>query len=274
MSALELVALVLLGGFTGALGGMLGVGGSTILIPGLTLLLGPDQHLYQAAAMIANVAVAVPATLRHRRAGVLNPAVLRGMLPMALLGVIGGVAVSNLGVFSGDAGGLWLRRMLSVFLVYVMAVNVQKLVRPAPAQPVASAPDAPRGWRLSAGAGAVGAAMGGIAGLLGIGGGALAVPMQQTLLRQRLPAAIGNSAAVMCFSAAVGAVYKNATLPAHGSAADPLHWWSGLLIAAAVCPSAWLGGRVGAGLTHRLPLRAVRAVFVVVLGLAAWRMWG
>ena len=77
-----------LGLVAGTFGGMLGVGGSVIMIPGLTLALGPDQHLYQAAAMVANVAVAWPAAARHRRAGAMVGPVMRWMLPAAVVAVL------------------------------------------------------------------------------------------------------------------------------------------------------------------------------------------
>src|SRR5690606_25680314 len=81
-----------LGLFAGVFGGMLGVGGSVIMIPGLTFAFGTNQHLYQAAAMVANVAVAVPSALRHRRQGAIVPQVMRWMLPAAIVAVLAGVA--------------------------------------------------------------------------------------------------------------------------------------------------------------------------------------
>ncbi len=38
----------------GLFGGLLGLGGSTIMIPALVMVFGENQHLYQAAAMICN----------------------------------------------------------------------------------------------------------------------------------------------------------------------------------------------------------------------------
>jgi len=135
-SLLELLSVAGLGLIAGTLGGMLGVGGGVLIIPGLVLLLGRptgvEQHLYQAAAMIANVAVSVPAALRHRRAGAMTPEALRWMLPAALVFVLVGVALSNLPVFSGRDGGVWLGRILAVFLLYAVYVNTQRLFRPAP----------------------------------------------------------------------------------------------------------------------------------------------
>ena len=119
---IELLQVAVLGLVAGTLGGMLGVGGSTLMLPGLVFILGrptgTEQHLYQASAMIANVAVSVPAALRHRKAGAMTPAALRWMMPAALVCVVIGVALSNLPIFAGQDGGVWLGRLLAVFLVY------------------------------------------------------------------------------------------------------------------------------------------------------------
>jgi len=274
----ELLAIAGLGLAAGTLGGMLGVGGSVLMIPGLVFILGRptgvEQHLYQAAAMIANVAVSVPAALRHRRAGAMTPAALRWMLPAALGCVVLGVWLSNLPVFAGQDGGTWLGRLLAVFLVYVIVVNVQKL-----RQPSASPSTGPSNTEDLSGATpqrglTVGAVMGTLAGLLGIGGGAVAVPLQQTLMRLPLRRCIANSSAVICVSAAVGAIYKNATLARWPvpDGAEPITWGQGITLALLLAPTAWAGGRLGASLTHRLPLRAIRGAFVALMVVAAWKM--
>lgn len=259
----------------GLLGGLLGVGGSVILIPALTALLGPEQHLYQAAAMAANVAVALPAAHRHHAAGVARRDVLRWMLPAAGVAVLAGVAASN--VFEGDTAERWLKRLFAIMLVYVIAVNVRKLVtseereagseadtcegeeRAKDATPHASVP-ASRSSLL-------GVIMGFVAGLLGIGGGAIAVPLQQVALRLPLRSCIANSSIIIVFSAAIGATFKIATLGRHG-----LVFTDALLLAALLAPTALLGGRLGASLTHRLPLKWVRIAFIGLMIAAAWEM--
>lgn len=278
------IQVVTIGLLAGTLGGMLGVGGSTIIIPGLTLVLGYNQHLYQATAMIANVAVAIPAAMRHRRAGTMMPAVLMWMLPVAVVFVIVGVWASNLDVFSGREGGKWLGRVLAAFLVYVIAVNLRRLFRPHERGGATAGSDRSSLSRdgdtdtqsLPANKGSVGlrirsvwvgTVMGSVAGLLGIGGGAIAVPLQQVVLRLPLRACIANSSAVICVSALLGSIYKNASLHQHG-----YHWYHSLSLALMLAPSCWIGGYLGAGLTHRLPVRQVRIVFICLMVVAAIKM--
>ncbi len=269
-----LTFLLLLGVVAGTLGGMLGVGGSIVMIPGLAVLFSldrtpePNQHLFQAAAMIVNIAVSIPATLRHRKAGALVPDALVWMLPAALVFVIVGVWVSNLPVFEGAEGGLWLGRILAVFMVYVIVMNILKLRSKQPGESVDVQQITP------ARSSTVGVVMGTIAGLLGIGGGAVAVPLQQTLMKLPLRSCIGNSSAIICISAAIGAVYKNASLAQHANGSATVTWQMSMLIAALLAPTAWLGARLGASLTHRLPLRQVRMAFIALMAVAAWKVAG
>ncbi|HEX7009392.1 MAG TPA: sulfite exporter TauE/SafE family protein [Phycisphaeraceae bacterium] len=270
-SLAPLLAIAAIGLVAGTLGGMLGVGGSVIMIPGLTLVFGYNQHLYQAAAMVVNVAVSVPAMLRHRRAGVLVPDVLQWMLPAALVSVLLGVWVSNLPMFRSTAGAydgsLWLGRMLAAFLVYVIVVNIIRLRDGIRYEPLEQARVTP-GRSIG-----IGLAMGMMSGLLGIGGGAVAVPLQQVILRLPLRQAIANSSAVICISAGVGAIYKNVTLAQHLSPlGQPMSWHDGVLVALLLSPTAWIGGRLGASLTHRLPIRQVRIAFILLMIVSAWKM--
>ncbi len=261
--------IALLGLLAGILGGMLGVGGSILMIPGLTLLLGRHQHLYQAAAMMANVAVSVPAAWRHYQAGATVPAVLRWMLPVAVVCVVIGVWVSNLPLFAGMDGGIWLGRILALFLLYVAVINALRLADAEPPAGPVTLPSRPS----RAGSAAAGGTLGLTAGLLGIGGGALAVPLQQVVLKLPLRSCIANSAAVICFSATLGAVYKTATLPAHSYAPGLFYQWhDAVLLAAILAPTAFIGGRLGASLTHRLPLRQVRIALILLMLAAAWQM--
>ena len=113
------------------------------------------------------------------------------------------------------------------------------------------------------------------AGLLGIGGGIIAVPLLQRLCHLPLRRAIACSAALMCITAAVGAVRKNLAL-AGLVTADGLHLdpQESLLIAACLAPTAIVGGLIGAGLTHSMPLRWLRLAFIALMSLGCLKFLG
>lgn len=271
-----LAAIAFIGLLAGTLGGLLGVGGSVITIPGMAILFGTgeNQHLYQAAAMTANLAVAIPAARRHKQAGALRPAVLRWMLPATVIFIVVGVLASNLPVFSvdqGGEGGLWLGRVLALFLIYVIAVNIRKLMR---SKEKKAADWAREPKTTPARCGAVGVVMGFAAGLMGIGGGALAVPLQQTLVKLPFRNAIANSSFVMVFSAGIGATLKLTTLGQHYPStldADPA-WFTAVILALILAPTAIIGASIGAKLTHTLRPRYVRIAFILLMIVAAYKM--
>lgn len=277
-----IVVIAVVGLFAGLLGGLLGIGGSLLMIPALVVLFGQglaepgvagtfkglNQHIYQAAAMVVNILVAIPATFSHTRAKAVMPEVIKPMLPASMVAIVVGVAASNLPVFSEGVGGVsgpvLLGRVMAVFMIYVVIMNARKLfASPGKTSPIpAEAPKVTVTRSVLAGLG-----MGFIGGLLGVGGGAIAVPMQQILLKLPLRSCIANSAAVMCASSVIGAAYKNATLAQHGlSMADSL------LIAALLGPTALIGGLFGAKLTHLLPVWWVRLAFVGLLVVVGWKM--
>ena len=261
LSLFDIVILVIVGAAAGSFGGLLGVGGSVIMIPAMALLLGArvwfDQHVAQAAAMCVNVAVAIPAALRHSKAGALRTDLMKWMLPAALVSIVAGVLLSN------TLPAQTLARVFALFLVYVVVDGLIKFVRNRP-DPAES-----RSTVTPVRGSAVGVAMGGFAGLLGIGGGAIAVPTALVVCRLPLRQAIAASAATMAMTAGVGAVLKLATL--HEVERD---WMHALIVALVLAPSALLAGRFGAGLTHALPLRLIRAIFILVMALAALEMAG
>jgi len=255
----------------GVVGGLLGVGGSLIIIPALVIYLsytpdgyaGTHQHLLQAAAMICNVFVAAPSVLAHRRAGAIMRQVVVVLVPVAIAANLLGVAVSNSSLFARE-NGAYLAMLLAAFLVYVVSYNVRRL---AGGLDLAAGFDAARPVSKVR-TGMVGLVMGFTGGLLGIGGGAICVPLQQVLLKIPLRRAIANSATTIVFAAAVGAVMKNATLGEHGVAIG-----DSLKLAAALIPTAVVGSYIGGRLTHRIPRNALRVVFVVFMLVVATRLF-
>jgi len=107
-----------------------------------------------------------------------------------------------------------------------------------------------------------------MSGLLGIGGGIVMVPLQRRVLGTPLRMAIANSATTMVVLTLFGATAKNYAVTSEGLAP----WWKPCGIAAVLIPTAFVGAGFGGRLTHILPVRSVRLVFLIVLGVLGVRM--
>jgi len=255
----ELAGGLGIGLVAGLLGGLAGVGGSMVMLPGLHMVFGDRpasiHHVYMAAAMTVNIAVAVPASIRHRSSQRVGAALFWPLLSSTIAFMILGVLLSDR--FAGTA----LRLVLAGFIVCYCVFNIWRLVRH---QEERTAGRPTPGRLLSAGA-----ATGLVGGLLGLGGGVLLVPLLQLVCRLPLRQSIATSSSVIAVSAVFGAGLKLSTLSQHGHAPREALW-----LALAMAPTAILGAQLGAGLTHRLPLRAVRLVITVLLLLAAGKLVG
>jgi len=277
---LENVWLAIIGLAAGLLGGLLGIGGSIVMIPAMTELLGPQQHLYQAAAMIVNFFVAAPAVVQHVRARAVNVAVVRGLVPAAMTATVAGVACSELAVFRG-VGSLYLTGLFGCFLFLVAGRDVSALMtlenrrrasnseKPLPygrGSDDRNGSRELRSWRVAI---LVGLPTGFVAGLLGVGGGVLAVPLQRRFCGIGIRSAIANSAAMIVALSVVGAGVKNVALAWNHS---DVSWTQPFSLALLLIPTAIVGSLAGGRLTHVLPVRTVRVAFDLLLFVAAIRM--
>lgn len=265
---MEYLFLAITGVVAGVLGGLLGIGGSSIMLPAMVLILGAARdgleqiHQYQAAAMIVNFLLILPSVAAHARNRAIWRRVWAFMAPAALVGIVLGVQASWL--FAG-AAARYLRWGVGMFFLYVVAHNVYRLVRARRVEGLARPRvEAMPAWRKAL----VGLPMGVVAGLLGIGGGSLAVPAQQIVLKMPLRNAIATSAATIASVSWVGAIVKNAQLGSNGTVVRSL------TLAACLAPTAMIGAYLGGHLTHTLPARVVRAAFTGLMVLAAAKMFG
>lgn len=255
--------LALIGLLAGLAGGLLGIGGSIVMIPGMNELFGLHQHLHQAAAMIVNFFVVVPAVYQHARARAIVWPVIRGMAPTAIVAVVAGVALSETRVFAGP-NQVYLAGLFGLFLAYVGLADLLRVVRRVPSIETTNPGTVPA-WKAAV---LVGIPAGLIAGLLGVGGGIMMVPLQRRLLRLPLRMAIANSATTIIALSLVGAGMKNYAVVSHGL----VPWWKPLSMAAVLIPTAMCAAFVGGKLTHTLPVTQVRVAFILLLFVFAARM--
>jgi uncharacterized membrane protein YfcA len=141
-----MIWLILIGLAAGVLGGLLGVGGGVLFVPGLVIVVGLTQHEAEATSLLAIVPVALVGAVRQRRYGNVRQAdaLLVGLLSVA--GVAGGVALAN--ALSGTA----LRTGFAVLILLIAAQLVRTALREGRkdmAQTNPARDDPPHGGRRS-----------------------------------------------------------------------------------------------------------------------------
>jgi len=274
VSLTQILELLGIGALAGVLGGMLGIGGGIVMIPAMVFILGQAEtygpnyfHAYKLAAITTSIILSLPAAIRHSRAKAVVYAMLPGMVPLALVGVLAGVLTAS---YLTGASTNTLRRIFGVFLEFVVVVTAFQEWRSLKGEPhLCDACPMPRRRALLGTI--VGLPAGIIAGLLGVGGGIWAVPAQSLLFGVRLRNAIANSSVMIIGVAALTSLSLTAfiaRLPADPQMSAATGWWLALWLA----PGAILGGWCGAGLTHRLPVRWLRYAFLLLLGITGYRL--
>ena len=241
--------LVGLGG--GIITGLLGFGGALGIPAFLALVLGASQHDAQAIALTGLLPpVTWPALREYRRAGIAIPGglVASVMVGFVVFAGVGGVAVQYV-------PALLLRRCFALFVLVIAARTALTLRSPSEAASEAQVTDA----RFGGTGLAIGAVGGLVAGLMGVAGGLVLVP----LLRRwaRLPAlqAQAVTLAVMLPPIALPAVL------AYAHARGGVPW--GPVIGVAVGFA--LGTAAGGRLAVRVPRRPLGLVYVAVMVAAA-----
>lgn len=122
----KLAVLVVTGGFTGFLSGMMGVGGGSLMVPAMVLLTGFPQVLAQGSSLLAMVPAGIAGAHQHWQLGNVARRVLSGLVPGILLGTWLG---SSLALQLTDAT---LRFAFAAVVVYA-GVRYLRAPRPAPA---------------------------------------------------------------------------------------------------------------------------------------------
>lgn len=257
-SARSIIVLIVVGMLVGVLSGMFGIGGGTVIVPALVWL-GLSQRNAAATSMLAIVPTAISGVVSYAAGGNVD------WLAAALL---------FCGMFVGGQVGSWLlsrlpelalRWIFVVFLVFVVVDQVSFV----PSRDHQIAMSVTTGICLAL----LGVIIGTLAGLLGIGGGALAVPSLSMLFGASDLIARGTSLLAM---------FPNSITTSAANLKRKLaHVKTALIIgvtAAATAPlGTWIAGevspRVGAIMfACYLCVLLVRSVFVAVKATRAARV--
>jgi uncharacterized membrane protein YfcA len=261
---LSLAALLLLtGAVAGLVAGLLGVGGGIVIVPVLFHLFsqqGVDpalrMHLAVGTSLATIVVTAWRSVRSHHARGAVDVDLLRGWLAPVLLGVLLGSALAGL------AGG---RTLALVFATVALAVALHMAFGRESWQLAQRPP-------LGAGRAALGAGIGFLSLLMGLGGGTLGVPVL-TLFGLPVHRAVGTAAGLGLVIGVPGALsFAWSGWGAPGLPPLSLGYVNGLGFALIV-PATWLAAPVGARLAHRAPQRTLRRLFALFLVATSLRMF-
>jgi len=248
MAAREIAIALLVGVAAGLAGGLFGVGGGIVLVPLLTGVFHLSQHQAHGTSLAAIGATAIAALVVYGSHG--NVA-----WGLAVLVGVASMLTARYGArLAARTSTRNLRRAFAIFLALV-AVRLLWKAPAATGSPFHTLAPALLFDLL------LGAAVGLLAGFMGVGGGILAVPAFALVLGMSQQAAQGTSLAVILLTAPAGALEHHR----HGNVALRLVPW--LAVGAAA------GGPAASWLAQSLPQVALARAFAVFLLANVVRLW-
>lgn len=249
--------------FGGILAGLLGVGGGIVIVPALYVALSltdmdPAQTMQVAVgtSLATIVFTSISSAWGHYQKGAIDFALLKLWGPSILVGVVIGA------VLGGIVSGLV---MIGVFATVALLVSLDMMIRGG--GDIDSPRDFPRPvWAV------LGVIAGAISAMMGIGGGTICVPLLN-FLGYDIRRAVGTSAAIGFIIGLPGAVTYVITGWGHGGLPPLSLGYVNLLAAAIIIPLTVTFARVGVGLAHRIPRRALRLSFGLFLLATSVKMY-
>lgn len=255
------ILLLVLGVFAGIAAGLLGIGGGTILVPGLYYIFrsfGFEEVAMHAAvgtSLATIILTGISSALAHHKKGAVDLPIFKQFLPGILIGVIIGSYLAGI----LPTSGLKIIFGVSLFALGVymlMSRNKSNIFESMPKQPVLSLISAFNGM---------------LATLMGIGGGVLNTPFM-TLCNVPIHRAVATSAAIGPFIAAIGAIgfvvigWNTENLPPYSLGYINLAAFGTIIITSmAFAP-------LGAKLAHALPVPTLKKAFAVFMLIVAGKM--
>ena len=130
----EIAAVLASGAVAGFLSGMMGVGGGSIMVPALVLLVGHSQYTAQGSSLLAMVPAGSVGAYTHWRLGNVVTRVLPGLIPGVFIGTFCGGSLAHL---LSEAN---LRLIFAAVLIWLGLRDIRGAYRKrqlaeAPAQP-------------------------------------------------------------------------------------------------------------------------------------------
>lgn len=253
---IHIIAYIFIGIFSGILSGLLGLGGGIVVVPAL-MAMNFSIHTAVGTSLAIITFTTASAVWAQQKRGAVSWRHLRILIPAMVLGAIFGV---------------WLGQYLAssyikiIFAVFSVLLSLKMFFDNQSAQENQWKYLTRRSVMFS-----VALIAGGLAGLLGIGGGVLVIPIL-IALSLPMPVVSGTSAACAFPTALTGTIFTilaNSHIHPGAPFSNGLIYWPAALIIGLV---SLFSAPIGVSLSHRLPEKIVKRIFGVVLLIIAWQM--
>ena len=260
--------IVMIGGgiAAGLFGSLVGLGGGILIVPLLTLVFDLPLLIAIGVSLVCVIVTSGAAAGVYLERRVANLRLGMTLELFTAIGALGGATIAFLipeRALAGLFGGL---------LVYV-AVTMARRREPEPEASPAATDDEPAPTTFAASLsgpgylvrnlplGTAGSVFAGvISALLGIGGGTVKVPVMHVLMGVPLRVATATSNLMIGITASSGAIVYL------------LRGGIDAYVAAPTAVGVFVGASLGSRIAHRIDLRLLRLLFVVVLIYTAWQM--
>ena len=236
------------GALAGIAGGFFGVGGGVVIVPILTGTFKLTQHQAHGTSLAIVGAAAVASLAVYA---------LNGNVAWVTAAIVGVASMVTARWGARLSARLSSERLAQTFAVFLVLVALRLLWKVPPANEHAIVTNV-AGIATDLG---IGAAVGLLAGFMGVGGGVLAVPAFTLLLGMSQQMAQGTSLAVILLTAPAGALEHHR----HGNVATRL--------IAPFALGAALGGPLASVLAQRLPQAVLVRGFAVFVLFNAVNLW-
>ncbi len=261
---LLLASLSVFGLAVGVLAGLFGVGGGFMITPMLNLAFGLPYNLAVGSSLSFTIGTGVSGASRHARLGNFEP---RCMIILTIAAVggawLGAMANAAFQAHFGTANyDLFMDGLFIVVLVIsaaLVGLNASaertgpSLLQRLPLPPRINLPRAELTGVSAPGIGAVGLLIGLMAGVMGIGGGVLFMPLLVLVVGLTPHQAVGTSLGVMVFSSTTAVIKYGLD--------DSVSLW----VAMALLVGSALGIQLGAWLCQKLHASGLRRWFALLV---------
>ncbi len=255
----EVLLLLLLGFVSGTVSGLLGMGGGVLKVTNLHYIMGFDILFARIISLLSYFVISISAFLMYRKYNLILLNVVKMLIPSAILGAILGVIIGN--YINKD----YIEIILGIYALFTGVIMINQIwVKPLEEEIY----EIPKEELNEITVSAIGVGMGTISSLLGISGGILSTPLQQSLLKLPLKNSIANTITAAIFCSFIASAF----ILVIGIQKGDFSLFNVLTVTICLIPGSYIGGKLGSYLTHILPINLVRVIFAITAFIIGFRI--